>query len=75
MAYNCIATFEKSTCQGRPTYKPKIITDFWYRTFDVDYASLDCALGYAREECEQLERVHKLSNQTNESEVNDDRIF
>jgi hypothetical protein len=67
MAYNCKATFEKSKLQGRHTYKPKIVTDYWERVFDIHYASLDCALGYAREECESIGRVHILSHK----EVND----
>ena len=61
MAYNCKATFERSQLQGKRTYKPKIVTDYWERVFDVDFASFDCAIEYAQEECESIRRVHKLS--------------
>ena len=57
MAY-CRATFKKSKLQGMTTYKPMIITPDWDRVFDVDYASIDCAVGYAQEEAAIVNASH-----------------
>ena len=63
MAYNCKATFERSQLQGKRTYKPKIETDYWERVFDVDFASFDCAIEYAREECATIELTHRVTRE------------
>ena len=57
MAY-CKATFKKSKLQGMTTYKPVIITPYWDRVFDIHYASIDCAAGYAQEECDAVNASH-----------------